>query len=135
MINKYYKTKKYQNALFLRSLIPYSSHVCLTISNHLSGQSQFMSFALAQLLITSLLLPKASKFISKLYSHPYLVSRQHGMKRSEAFETGPWGSVYISFIYLLCILGQLLIYSETNCVVNSIWIIIAHRLVGITWMR
>lgn len=91
-----------------------------------------MSLALAQLLIASLLLSEASKFRSKLYSYPYLISRQHGMKRSEAFETSPWGSVHISIIYLLCILGQLLIYSETNFVVNSIWIIIAHRLVGIT---
>lgn len=136
MISKDFKTKKYLNIFIFKKLnttkalsLPNNK---VTIYPSLSGQFQFMSLALAQLLIASLFISNVSKFRQKLYSYLYLISRQHGMQRSEAFETSPLMSVHTSIIYLLCKLGQLLIHSETNFVVSSIWIIIAHRLVGIT---
>lgn len=82
-------------------------------------------------IISLLLLLKVSKFRQELYSYVYLMSRHHGIKRSEVFETGVLGSLHISITYL-CKHEQLLIYSETGFVISSIWIVIAHRFVGIT---
>lgn len=135
MIRKYFKTKKYLNAFVFKtfdSIEPLSFPNKLSVTPCCLRQYQFMSLALAQLLIAFLLLSKVSKFRQTLYSYLYLISRQHGMERSEAFETGALGSVPISLIYLLGKREQLLTYSETDFVISSIWIVIAHRLVGIT---
>lgn len=136
MINKYFKTKKYLNAFISQKSgtaeplsVPNSK---LTIYPWLSEIIPIYVSCSGTIINSLLLLLKVSKFRQKLYSYVYLISRQHGMKRSEAFEMGALGSLLIAITYLLCKCEQLLIYSETNFVISSIWVVTAPRLVGIT---
>lgn len=136
MINKYFKTKKYLNAFIFKmfdTAEPLSVlNSKLTIYPSLPETIPIYVSCYGTIITSLLLLLKVSKFRQKLYSYVYLISRQHGIKRSEVFKTGAQGSLHISITYLLCKREQLLIYSETNFVISSIWIVIAHRLVGIT---